>query len=179
MMDGAAGHNRTHYAVLRWALIPVIVAHNFEEWLTFPHYGNTAHALASRAGIKFDAPSWETVQLALILVTVVPTLIVVWASTGRQQWWKDFAVCAVASVFLANVFVPHLPAAFAAGGYAPGLVTAVAINLPFVLLLLTTAARERVLPMKLVRRAVVVGAITLPVSIFTTLALSSVLVGLF
>jgi len=30
-----------------------------------------------------------------------------------------------------NVFIPHVPAAVALGGYAPGVATAVLINLPF------------------------------------------------
>lgn len=167
------------YATLRWALIPAIAAHNFEEWLTFPIYGETAHVLASRLGIPFAAPSWGTLQLALVLVTVVPALLVVWASIGRQHRLKDFAVCAVAAIFLVNVFVPHLPAAIAAGGYTPGLLTAVGINLWFVPLLLTVAVREQVLSAKLARRAVAVGALALPAGIIGALTLSNVLARTF
>jgi hypothetical protein len=177
-MDEAAG-GRKPYATLRWALIPVVAAHNFEEWLTFPIYGETMQVLATRAGIKFDAPPWERLQFALIVVTILPALVTVWASTGRQHWLKDFAVCSVASILLANVFIPHVPAAIAAGGYAPGLVTAVAINLPFVLLLLRAAVREQILPKRLVWRAVAVGAITLPLGVVGALTMSNVLLQLF
>lgn len=179
MQDGTSARCWTSYATLRWALIPVIAAHNFEEWLTFPVYGEAASVLASRLGVEFAAPAWGTLQAALILVTVIPALIVVWASTGRQHRTKDLVLCAVASIFLVNVFVPHLPAAIAIGGYTPGLLTAVGINLWFVPSLLMAAVREQVLPAKVVWRAVAIGALALPVGIIGTLAVSSILVDRF
>lgn len=43
---------------------------------------------------------------------------------------------------LANVFVPHLPAAIRFRGYAPGVITAVAINLPLMTFLALRAVRD-------------------------------------
>lgn len=43
---------------------------------------------------------------------------------------------------LANVFVPHLPAAIRFRGYAPGVISAVAINLPLMTFLALRAVRD-------------------------------------
>lgn len=150
------------YRKLRWLLVPMTAAHNFEEWLTFPR----------------DGPiSWPALQLGLFLVTIIPAMVVIWAASGRPRWWKDFAVLVVASIYLANVFLPHVPAAIVAKGYAPGVITAVAVNLPFVLFLLWTAAREAVLPVKGVVLAAVTGFVALPPSLFAVIALSRQVTG--
>lgn len=161
-----------NYRTLRWLLIPVIAIHNFEEWLTFPSYGEVAGAMAARFGVSPEMPSWEAMQLALIIVTLVPALIVVWASVGRQHQWKDFAVCGLAGIFFANVFMPHIPAAIGAHGYSPGLITAVAINLPFCLLLWRSAIGQDILSARQVLIAAFVGAALLLPSLVGVLALS-------
>ena len=163
------------YRTLRWLLIPVIAAHNFEEWLTFPRYGEEAGAMATRFGVSLEMPSWDAMQLALIVVTLVPTLIVVWASIGRQYQWKDFAVCGLAGIFFANVFIPHIPAAIVAHGYSPGLITAVAINLPFCLFLWRSAIGQGILSVRQVLISAFVGAALLPLSLVGVLTLSKVL----
>lgn len=152
------------FGSLRWALIPIIAAHNFEEWLTFPIYGGP------------DAP-WPAVQQALVIVTIVPALVIVWAATGKPGKWKDLAVLWIAGIFAANVFLPHIPAAFRAGGYAPGLVTALAINLPFAFFLYRAALREGVATLRTVILALGLGALTLPVAILGALGLSTILSG--
>jgi hypothetical protein len=53
-----------------------------------------------------------------------------------------------------NVFVPHLPAAWVLGGYAPGVVTAVAIQLPFSVFFLRRSVRESAVSMPGVALAV-------------------------
>ncbi len=104
-------------------------------------------------------------------------MVVVRASFGRARWWKDFAVLTIASVFLANVFLPHLPAAVMARGYAPGILTALMVHLPFTLCLLWTAGREAVMPVRHVVGAGVCGLITLPLGIFAALTLARLLLG--
>lgn len=44
---------------------------------------------------------------------------------------------------LANVFVPHVPAAIWFHGYAPGVATAILIRLPVMSLLSVSAVRDR------------------------------------
>jgi hypothetical protein len=53
-----------------------------------------------------------------------------------------WAVAFVQALLLVNVFVPHIPAAVALGGYAPGLATAVAINLPYSVYFLRRSVRD-------------------------------------
>ena len=47
---------------------------------------------------------------------------------------------------LLNVFVPHVPATMLFRSYAPGVVTAVFVNLPITTMLLTRVFRERIVP---------------------------------
>lgn len=164
------------YETLRWLMIPVVAAHNFEEWLTIPTF--QAAAVAQRFGAPFHAPSWQAMQLGLLLVTLAPAGIVVWASVGKQRWWKDAAVCWVGGVFLANVFLPHIPAAFLAGGYSPGVLTAVLVNLPFFPTLFRQAVRQGALTSTQIWIAAALGAISLPLCIIGALSLSNALLGL-
>ncbi|HXI86354.1 MAG TPA: HXXEE domain-containing protein, partial [Parvularculaceae bacterium] len=157
------------YGAARWLVIPVIAAHNFEEWLTFPSFHN--EAAAKHLGLPFQAPSWLAMQIGFVLVTLAPACIVVWASLGRQRWWKDIAVCWVGGIFFANIFLPHIPAAIIVGGYSPGVLTAVLVNLPFFPFLFWRAVRDGYLTARQVLFAVLIGAASLPVSIVGVLAL--------
>ena len=162
---------------MRWLLAPVAALHNFEEWLTFPAYGEVGRNLASRVNVRVPELPWEAIQLGLIIVTVAPAIVVVWASTGRERPLKDFLVLIVAGIFLTNVFVPHVPAAVLAGGYSPGVATAVAVNLPFCVLLFRAAFRAGVLPHRAVLAAGALGVVSLPFIVTGVLALSRVIVG--
>lgn len=161
------------YRTLRWLLVPVAALHNFEEWLTFPIFGEVGGSLAARFNVRVAQLPWEAVQLGLIIVTIAPALVVLGASTGRGSRLKDFLVLLVAGIFLANVFVPHIPAAILAGGYSPGVATAVAINLPFCILLFRAAIRERVLSPGVATLAGGLGALSLPFIVTGVLALSA------
>lgn len=165
------------YRLLRWLLAPVAALHNFEEWLTFPNSREAGGRFASSLDVRVTQLSWEAVQLGLIIVTIAPTVVVLWASTGRESRLKNFMVLLVAGVFLANVFVPHVPAAILASGYSPGVATAVAINLPFCILLFCAAIREQVLPRNAALLAGALGALSLPLIVTGVLALSDVVMG--
>lgn len=149
---------------LRWALIPIIAAHNFEEWLTFPIYGGV------------DAP-WPAVQLALILVTIGPALVVLWAAIGAPTARKDFAILWIAGIFAANALLQHIPAAVIARGYSPGLITALAVNLPVAFLLYGSAIREGAATPRSAALALGVGAITLPLAILGALSLANAFIA--
>lgn len=176
MIDTPA-HGMFSYRKLRWMLAPVAALHNFEEWLTFPTFGDVGGRVASRLNLEVTRLPWEAVQLGLIIVTIAPALIVVWASTGRESRAKDFLVLMVAGIFLANVFAPHIPAAILAGGYSPGVITATAVNLPFCLWLFRAAIRERVLPPRAAIAAGCLGAVLLPFIVTGVLAMSGSLLG--
>ena len=160
------------YRTLRWLLIPVIAAHNFEEWLTIPFYGEVAGAMAGRST---QPPSWTEMQIALLLVTIMPALIMIWAVLGRQRLWKELLVCSVTGIYFANVFLPHIPAAIVTGGYTPGLLTATLVNLPFCLYLWRQAIREGILSFNQVLLTALAGAIVLIPSIVSIMMLAKLL----
>jgi hypothetical protein len=165
------------YRTLRWLLALVAALHNFEEWLTFPIFGEVGGRFASRLDVRVTELPWEAIQLGLLIVTLAPALVVLWASTGRERWVKNFLVLMVAGIFLANVFAPHVPAALLAGGYSPGVATAVAVNLPFCILLFRAAIKERVLPRNAVFLAGGLGAFSLPLIVTGVLALSGAVIS--
>lgn len=161
-----------NYANLRWALIPAIAAHNFEEWLTFPLFRQDAGGTLQRLGLSLHSPPWAVTQFALIMVTALPALVITYAALGRQSRSKDFLVCVIAGIFFANVFLPHIPSAIAARGYTPGVVTATLVNLPLCLMLWRSAVAEGVLSLRRVMGAGVLGALALFPSIIAMMLLA-------
>ncbi|HEX8275070.1 MAG TPA: HXXEE domain-containing protein [Longimicrobiaceae bacterium] len=79
--------------------------------------------------------------VALLVVTIVP-FAVAFAGDLRRPGSATVFLLFVQSVLLVNV-ASHLASAAFLRGYAPGLATALAVNLPFSVLLLRRAHRER------------------------------------
>jgi hypothetical protein len=77
------------------------------------------------------------------VVTLGALSLTIVATAGRPTSRKPYLVVLLAGVMLLNVLIPHLPAAVAFGGYAPGVVTAVLINAPVCLWFLRRPLRER------------------------------------
>lgn len=124
-------------------LIAVTLAiHNAEEYIAFPLVLPT---LGRQLSGWLPAPalqhSMANLHLALILATVLPTVFIVWAIFSRRHRLL-IAALLVEAVLLVNAFA-HMLAAVLRGGYVPGLVTAVLINLPFGLYVFRRAIRER------------------------------------
>lgn len=81
-------------------------------------------------------------------------------------------VCGLGGVFLANVFLPHIPAAILAGGYSPGVLTAALVNLPFFPILFRQGVLEGRLTARQAFASALIGAASLPLCIAGALALS-------
>ena len=111
-------------------------------------------------------------QLALLIVTIVPAVLIAWAVSGSQRTAKHFVVCILAAIFLANVFIPHIPAAIVNRGYAPGVVSALLLNLPFCFLLLRMASTDGVLSVRRVAAASALGLVSLLPAIMLAYTLS-------
>lgn len=165
------------YSVLSWLLIPAIALHNFEEWLTLARYGDVGAKLAASLGVSIMAPPAPVITSSLLLVTIVPAILVVAGSVGTPSRLKTRLVCFVASIYLANVFLPHAPVALLVRGYAPGVATALMINLPLCVLLLRQAKRERNLSAREVGVVIGLATFSLPIFIAATLWISGLLVG--
>jgi hypothetical protein len=153
------------FEVYRWLLIPVMAIHNLEEWATFPAYGSISPALAAHGVQSLAEPPWRVLEVAWVMVTVLPAVLIITAARARHSRLFDTVVCWVAALYLANAFLPHAIDLVMGRKYAPGVATALLLNLPFCLLLLRQAAREKYLTP---RQVVIVGAVGF-VSIFPVL----------
>ncbi len=124
---------------LLW-LVPVfLLIHNLEEALVMPAFIEKRNS-AVPGPLRDIIPSvnYRQFLIALAIITIVPFLIaLVWS--GRKV--GVYLLILFQVVMLINVFA-HVMMAMFLGGYAPGLVTAIFINLPFSLYLLKRAVAE-------------------------------------
>ncbi len=138
--SASEGSFLTRKAVL--ALIAVTLAiHDAEEYFAFPLF---LRSLDGRLSRWLPAPALQhsmgSLHLALILATVLPAIVIVWAIFSPRHWLL-IAALLVEAVLLVNALF-HMLAAGLRGGYVPGLVTAVLINLPFGWYVFRRAVRE-------------------------------------
>jgi hypothetical protein len=122
-------------------MIPLLVTlHNAEEALTFPRYLPRVAALLPSS---VPAPTYPQMLVALGVATVIPILAAGWAHarpTSRTALW---VLLLIQVVVLVNVVSHLVVATLVLHDYAPGLATALVLNLPFSVHLLRRAARER------------------------------------
>lgn len=128
------------------ALIALTLAiHNAEEYIAFPMF---LKSLGRQLSGWLPAPALQhsttNLHIALILATVLPGIFIVWAIFARRQWLL-IAALLVEAVLLVNAFA-HMLAALLRGGYVPGLVTAILINLPFGIYVFRKAVRDSWIP---------------------------------
>lgn len=126
-------------------LVPMLLAlHNAEEALLFPRYLPLAVArlpegLQAVAGAITLGQVWS----ALALVTAVSFGIAAWAAARPSSRLALWLVLLVQATVLLNVAWHLAGAIIVFQGYAPGLVTAIGLNLPFSIYLLRRAAAEQ------------------------------------
>ncbi len=117
-----------------------LVLHNTEEYLTFPGFLRSFSLLQRwlpRPGLLLNP---HNIHLALVMATVLPLAVIAWAIL-RPNKGLLIAVLLLESVLLVNAGW-HIFAALVRGGYAPGVITAVLINLPFGFYVLRRAVKE-------------------------------------
>ena len=163
------------YAMCRWLLIPVVAAHNLEEWIMVPRYGSIAPTLQDHAAALFAPPPFPVLQIAWLLVTLVPAFFVLAAARADRSRFRDGLVCWVTSMYLANAFLPHLLEFAIDRAYAPGLLTAAFVVLPFAIVLLRQALREQYLSGRQLAAAIAAGVAGLPLVLVSILTISSAL----
>ena len=105
-------------------LAGALTLHDLEEAVGYPLMR------AAIAEILPRAPAVETVWAALAAVTLAGVGVTAWAGLGPASPAKATALRVIALILLVNVVIPHVPAAVVLGGYAPGVLTALALNLP-------------------------------------------------
>ena len=124
------------------ALIAVTLAvHLAEEYFAFPIY---LHSLGSQLPAWLPSPalqhSMTNLHIALIVGTVIPCLVIVWAIISRSHGFL-LASMFVEAVLLVNGFA-HSLSAVLRGGDVPGLITGVLINIPFGIYAFRKAVKE-------------------------------------
>ncbi|GAA1648443.1 HXXEE domain-containing protein [Georgenia ruanii] len=121
-----------------WALVTALTVHNAEEALTMGPF------LRSGAAVGPVAPGPDLLVPFLVVVTAltVGAWLLAGAATAGRRWAGD-ALAVLAVVMVVNVVVPHVPGALLTGGYVPGVVSAVVVNLPVALAYLRRARRRR------------------------------------
>ena len=124
------------------ALIAVTLAvHLAEEFIAFPLY---ISSLGRQLPAWLPSPalqhSMTNLRIALIVGTVIPSLVILWAIISRSHGFL-IASLVVEAVLLVNGFA-HLLSAVLRGGYVPGLITGVLINIPFGIYVFRKVVRE-------------------------------------
>jgi uncharacterized protein with HXXEE motif len=142
------GFDRLPYRWLQWLVALFLALHNLEEALTMGEY--LPHIEEQLSGLVFGRRFAAIQDLSwfyssLLGATLLPAAVVWAATTGRPSRAKAWAVAFVQSLMLANVLVPHVVLAAVVGGYVPGLVTALGINLPYSIYFLRRTVRDGVL----------------------------------
>lgn len=126
-------------------LVPILLAvHNAEEALFFPRYLPFVLYRLPVAWQALIAPlTTGQVGGALGVVTAVAFIVTWWSYERPGSTVALWLVLLIQATVLLNV-VWHVAAAVVLfGGYAPGVGTALLVNLPFSVYLLRRAARER------------------------------------
>ena len=126
-------------------LVPVLnTVHNSEEALLMPTVLATRNSAIPRflQGL-LPAITYQQFLLALFVMTAAPYWIAWFAKPERGRIGAGmFLLLSVQVMMLINVLA-HVWMATLIRGYAPGLATALAINLPFSIYFLRHAAKER------------------------------------
>ncbi|MET0274176.1 MAG: HXXEE domain-containing protein, partial [Phenylobacterium sp.] len=105
-------------------LLAALVAHDLEEAIG---YGLQRPMLLERLPLLLPTPLFWA---ALAVATVAGGALLLWAGSGPASPGRTAALRTIAAILLVNVLVPHAPVAWWLGGYAPGVITAVLVNIP-------------------------------------------------
>jgi hypothetical protein len=119
---------------LIWGVPAAMLLHNVEEALTFARYAPNVVALIPGA-IRPQMPDVAVVYAAMVVATAVPIALALIARRQTTGGWAIYGLLLVAAVMLVNA-VWHVTAAILLRGYAPGVVTGLAINAPVMTLAL-------------------------------------------
>lgn len=114
------------------ALMAALVLHNLEEAMTY-QATRTDVARLMPALWHILLPTTVEFHIALTMVTLAGVGLLSWSAESDQSAPAWMWIKVVATILLANVLIPHLPLAIVLGGYAPGIISALFVNLPLCL----------------------------------------------
>ena len=121
----------------------LVLVHNTEEAVAFAHLWPILHErVAEEAGIALSATP-EPVYLALLVATLAPAVIVAWAARQPDQPVRLWFALLIQTVMFLNALAHVAAALIVFHGYAPGLLSAILLNLPYSIFVNRKAQRER------------------------------------
>src|SRR3954468_4309021 len=137
-MGGAT--NRTQ---VLWLVPTFMAVHNAEEGIFFPRYLPLVLERLPEAWRSVAGPiTLGQVWAALWAVTLIPVVLAAWATLQPERAAPVWLLLLIQATLLLNVFW-HVGAAIVLfNGYAPGLATAVLLNLPFSVYLIRRAVKQ-------------------------------------
>ena len=141
---GVYGTRMTSMKTLLWLVPILITVHNLEEAILMPAVLAKRNSTIPSFTRGLLLPiTYRQFLVALFVMTAIPYLIA-WLACREQErpGVGTFLLLSLQFMMLVNVFA-HLGMALLMSGYAPGLVTALAINLPFSIYLLHHAIKQR------------------------------------
>ena len=125
-----------------WLVPLLFLLHNAEEALTIGPVLPLVNArLAATLPGRLPSLSYLEFLIALALATALPFIVAAAGNLRQPGSRAGYVLLIVQATLFLNV-ISHLRAAALLLGYAPGLGTAVLVNLPFSLVLLSQAWRE-------------------------------------
>lgn len=102
----------------------IFTLHNTEEAFGFLQFRYPE-------GILNHIPTAGEMITAIILITVIAWIAIVWISVQKRTNPKRFLLTTLATVFLFNAFIPHILGMIYLGSYFPAVVTAIILYLPY------------------------------------------------
>jgi hypothetical protein len=111
-----------HFGKLIWIFPLALAVHNLEEAFWFP-------AWSQHAGFWARPIGTTEFRVAVLILTLLALALTVWSARTRQQSFATYTLAGFLFAMLLNV-VFHVAATSGLRQYAPGVVTAVLINLP-------------------------------------------------
>jgi Protein of unknown function with HXXEE motif len=151
----------------------LLAVHNAEEALFFPRYLPFVLSRLPRGWQALAAPlTTGQVWSALAVVTGAAFAVALWADRRPESALALWLLLLIQTTVLLNALWHAAAAVVLFGGYAPGVVTALLLNVPFAIYLLRRAGRERWLDRQALW-ALLPGAIVLHGPLLATLLVAT------
>jgi hypothetical protein len=142
-LDVTELNNAPSQRFLLW-LVPVFATiHNAEEALLMPRFLEARNgAIPSTLRGLLPPITERQFLISLLIVTAIPFTVAAIFDLKRKRGPGVYLLLGYQGVMLLNVLA-HAMMSILIGGYAPGVATAIALNLPFSIYLLRTAINEQ------------------------------------
>ena len=120
----------------------LVLVHNTEEAVAFTRLWTLLRDhVVEEVGIRLS-PTPEPMYLALLVATLVPAAIIAWAARQPDRPVRLWFALLIQAVIFVNALAHVVTALVVFHGYAPGLLSAVLLNLPYSVFVYRKARRE-------------------------------------